>query len=185
MSGIAAKPPNLDEAIREANNILSKQGYTVAVQNKEIKAKEPVFLQLRYANGKTRNIGIIHLVHLIGSNDEPFEKIARTTSQVVTAILKRVALFFDAEKHSLHIDENGTIFDFNQSPVKIDKDNKLSINGKAVTLQGEPLLCTQVKSEGIIVFKPLNNGHIQLFDEVDKREKKGIFIDPKGAVYRA
>lgn len=181
--------PNLAEAIQKANTALSKNGYAVKVINQEVKPKEPVFLQLQYADGKTpnRNVGITHLVHLRGNDWDrmPYERIAKTTDQIAKAIVDRVTLFFAAEKQGLYIDENGTIFDFKQILVKRNEDHTFSVNNIEVTFGGKPFLLTLLKSEGIVEFRQLGNGHIQLFDGIDRREKKGIFIDTEGKIYRA
>ena len=186
---MSAALPNLSETIQKANTTLSKNGYSVTVTNQEVKPKEPVFLQLEYADGKTpnRKVGITHLVHLSGNNwdNMSYEIIAKTTDEIAKAIVDRVTLFFAAENKGLYIDENGTIFDFKQIPVKRNEDHTFSINNTKVTFGGKPLLLTLLKSEGIVEFKQLNNGHIQLFDAIDQREKKGIFIDKEGKIYRA
>lgn len=181
--------PNLTEAVQKANIALSENWYTVTVTNQEVKPKEPIFLRLQYADGKTpnRNVGITHLVHLRGDDWDslPYEAIAKTTDQIAKAIVDRVALFFAAEKEGLYIDENGTIFDFKQIRVKRNDDHTFSVNDIEVTFGGKPLPLTLLKSEGIVEFRQLPNGHIELFDGIDQRAKKGIFIDTAGKVYRA
>ena len=183
----AATSSNLSTAIQKANKIIFEKEYIVAVVNKTISPKEPVFLQLRYPDGKARNIGIVHLVHLRGSNwdDMPFKEIARTTDQVANAILDRIALFFDAEARRLYIDENGTIFNFNKTHITPHKDKTFSVNDKSVTYAGIPLALTKIKSEGIVEFRQLENGHTELFDAIDQRKGKGIYIDNEGKIYRA
>lgn len=168
-------------------NLSADKGYTVAVANEQINPKEPVFLQLRFTNGEGRNIGITHLVHLTYEmgDDKPFEEVARTTDQVVQAIIDRVALFFNAEQQHLHIDENGTIFDFNNANIKLHEEKTFSVDERVVTYQEVPLLLSRIKSEGIIKFIKLENGHTHLFDSVDLRKGKGIFIDAVGRIYRA
>ena len=186
---MSAALPNLTEAVQKANIVLSENGYTVTVTNREIKPKEPIFLRLQYADGKTpnRNAGIIHLIHLSGADCDsiPYESIAKTTDQVAKAIIDRVMLFFAAEKQGLYIGENGTIFDFKQIRVKRNEDDTFSVNDTEVTFGGKPLLLTLIKSEGVVEFRQLSNGDIQLFDAIDQREKKGIFIDREGKIYRA
>jgi hypothetical protein len=186
MSAVLQK---LSEAVEKANIALSENGYTVTVTNQEVKPKEPIFLRLHYADGKTpnRNVGITHLVHLSGDDWDsmPYERIAKTTDQIAKAIVDRVTLFFAAEKQGLYIDDNGTIFDFKKIRVKRNEDHTFSVNDIEVTFGGKPLLLTLLKSEGIVEFRQLGNGHIELFDAVDQRAKKGIFIDTDGKIYRA
>ncbi len=186
---MSAALPNLAEAVQKANTALSKNGYAVRVTNQEVKPKEPILLQLQYADGKTpnRNVGITHLVHLSGNNWDsmPYERIIKTTDQIAKAIVDRVTLFFAAEKQGLYIDENGMIFDFKEIRVKRNEDHTFSVNDIEVTFGGKPFLLTLIKSEGIVEFRQLDNGHIELFDAVDQREKKGIFIDTEGKIYRA
>lgn len=189
MKPITVTLPNLEEAVNRANTILiqQKSGYIVAVTNKDIQPKEPIFLQLQYTDKTTRNIGITHLVHLIGNHWDaaPLETIARTTDQLAKAILDRIALFFDAERRRLYIDEFGTIFDFKDTKIKINENNTFSINDILVTYLEKPLPLTRFKSESIIEFKQMKNGHIQLFDQLDRRTGKGIFMNTKGEIYRA
>jgi hypothetical protein len=54
-----------------------------------------------------------------------------------------------------------------------------------VTYNKTSLFLSRLNSEGVIEFLQRENGHTQLFDFIDKREGKGIFIDEKGEVYRA
>lgn len=190
MSTVIKNLPNLNEAIQNANEIFCGKGYTVAATNEQVNPKEPVFLQLRFTNGTVRNIGITHLVHLAyemgdGWDDKSFEAVARTTDQVMQAIIARVALFFNAEAQGLYIDENGTIFDFNNSNVKLYENKTFSVDDVVVSYEGAPLLLSRIKSEGIIKFIKLENWHTQLFDSVDLRKGKGIFIDTTGKIYRA
>jgi hypothetical protein len=182
-----ASLPDLNEAIQNANKALHGNEYTVVVASKDVNPKEPVFLQLRFNDGKTRNIGITHLVHLTGNDYDnmPFEAIARTTDEVTKAILERIALFFYSEAAHLHIDQSGTIFDFGEANVKLHDDKTFSIDGRVVISGGLPLLLSRIKSDGIVEFLKLKNGHIQLFDTLDEREGKGIFIDTMGKIYRA
>lgn len=188
MKTIPVTLPNLEEAVNRANTIFIQQkcGYIVTVTNKDIQPKEPIFLQLQYTDKKTRNIGITHLVHLIGNHWDaaPLETIARTTDQLTKAILDRIALFFDAERRRLYIDEFGTIFDFKNTKIKIYENKTFSINDMIVTYLEKPLPLTRLKSESIIEFKQMENGHIQLFDQLDRRTGKGIFMNSKGEIYR-
>jgi hypothetical protein len=187
MSATVKSLPNLTEAIQNANQILSKSGYTVKVANEQVTPKEPVFLQLKLPNGKFRNIGITYLVHLTGNDwdKQPFEAMARTTDQVTQSIIDRVALFFKAKEQKLYIDKNGTIFNFNSANVKLYKDKTFAVDDVHVFFVGSPLLLTRIKSEGMIKFIKLDNGHTQLFDTIDRRRGKGIFIDTNGELYRA
>jgi hypothetical protein len=177
----------LNEAIQTVNEGLVEKGYAVGFTNEKVEPKEPIFLQLKYNNETTRNIGITHLVHLKGSNwdEQPFEALARSTDEVVQAIVDRIALFFDAQARKLYIDESGTIFDFKEVSVILYEDKTFSIADKMVTFGEKPLSLTRLKSEGIIEFRQMENGHIELFDSIDKREKKGIFIDTDAKIYRA
>jgi len=184
MSTIASLP-DLREALQKANGVLSKSGHTVAVIDQSTDPKQPVFLQLQ-TESRTRNIGITHLVHLTGSDwsDRPWQEIARTVDEIAQAIVDRVALFFEAEKRGLLIDENGTIFDFKQVAVTVHKNGTFSVNGTLVTYLGTFLLLSRIKSEGIIEFTKMDDGSIQLFDKIDQRVGKGFFINLKGQIYR-
>jgi hypothetical protein len=179
--------PNLQAALYRANKMIFEKEYIVVAANEKAGPKEPVFLQLKYSDGKTRNIGITHLVHLRGSDwdNKPLSEIAKTTAEVAKAIVDRITLFFDAEAHKMFIDENGTIFAYSHIPFKLHQDHTFSVNGVMVTYQGIPLALTKIKSEGIILFRPLENGHVELFDTIDKRKGKGIFIHTDGSIYRA
>lgn len=181
------KLANLGKAISDVNTILTAQnrGYTVAVTNEKIEPKEPIFLQVKYTDGKTRNIGITHLVNLEGDDFTPFEKIARSTEQVGKAILVRIDLFFDAVKRGHYITEGGTIFDFKETKILIHEDKTFSIKGIKVTFSGRPLPISCLQSEGTIEFRQMSNGDVQLYDHFDRRTGKGIFINTKGEIYRA
>jgi len=104
---------------------------------------------------------------------------------VAKAIVDRITLFFDAERHSFHIDENGTIFAFTQIHLQLHSDKTFSVNDVLVTHKGSPLALTAIKSEGLVLFKQLENGHVQLCDTIDKRQGKGIYINKEGQIYRA
>ncbi len=191
--------PNLLAALQQANKVIFERKYIVVAKNEKAGLKEPVFLQLKYPDGNTRNIGITHLVHLKGSNwdDKPAEEIARTTAEVAKSIVNRIDLFFSSEARKFHIDENGTIFDFNKSRVEIYEDKTFAVNGRLVTYEKisalaskyikviSPLLLTSIKSESVVEFRELQHGHINLFDAIDQRQGKGIFIDSVGKIYRA
>jgi hypothetical protein len=194
MAAIVKNLPNLNEAIQHANEVLCRDGYTIAVTKEPGlltgNLKEPVFLQLKFTNGEVRNIGITHLVHLTyemgdGWDDKSFEAVARTTDQVVQAIIERVALFFKAKAEGLRIDENGTIFDFGHVNIRLHEHETFSVDDVVVSYKGTPLQLSRIKSEGIIKFIKLENGHTQLTDSVDRRKGKGIFIDTTGKIYRA
>ena len=187
MATILTASPNLRAALQQANKSIFEREYIVVAANEKAGPKEPVFLQLKYPDGKTRNIGITHLVHLRGSDwdDKPVEEIARTTDEVAKAIIDRIELFFDAEARQFYIDENGTIFNFSKTPVEVHKDKTFSVNEIPVTYAGASLLLTRIKSESIVEFRQLENGHTELFDAIDQRKGKGIFIDTAGKIYRA
>lgn len=188
-----ANLPDLNVSIQNANFVLNEQGLTVSVASHDGNPKAPVFLRLTSNEGMgSRNIGIVHLVHLAGSNwdKKPFEEIAKTTDQMAQSILDRVALFVDAEKHSLVnkdilIDDNGTIFDFRNNDVRVNEDKTFSVDGTLVTFGDSPLVLSRIKSESIVEFRKLENGHTLLFDAIDQREGKGMFIDENGKLYRA
>jgi hypothetical protein len=187
MTAITSASPNLRVALQQANKILFEREYIVVAKNEKASPKEPVFLQLKYPDGRTRNVGITHLVHLRGSdwNDRPIEEIARTTEEVTKAIIVRINLFFDAESRQLYIDENGTIFNFNKIPLEVHANNTFSVKDIQVTYEGSALLLTRIKSESIVEFRQRENGHVELFDAIDQRKGKGIFIDTVGKIYRA
>jgi hypothetical protein len=126
-------------------------------------------------------------VHLEGPDfDEvPYETIARTTDEVAQAILARVALFSESENQGLYIDKNGTIFDFTNINVKLHPSKVFFVDHTVVTYEGETLPLTVMQSEGIVTFVRAGNGDIELFDNIDKRKGKGIFINQKGEIYRA
>lgn len=186
MAIIAEIKTDINTSLERANEIFRVRGYSVRVRNEKVEMKQPVFLQLVYADGTTRNVGITHLVHLRGKDWDnlPLEEIARTTDEVAQAIITRVGLFFDAEKRGLYIDENGTIFDFNGVNIKIHEDKTFSIGDKVVTYNDSPLELTRIKGEGIVQFIPREKGIIELGDAIDKREGKGIFIDAEGKIFR-
>ena len=179
--------PNLQASIQKANQAIFEKEYIVVVANKEVRPKEPVYLQLKYPDGKTRNIGIVHLVHLRGSDwdSQPLGEIAKTTDEVAKAIIDRIILFFNAEARKLHIDENGTIFDFNKIPIKLHAGHTFSVNDTLVTHGEIPLALTKIKSEGIVTFRQFESGHIGLFDAIDQRKGRGIYINREGKIYRA
>lgn len=187
MTIATATSPNLRAAIQKANQIIFEKEYIVVVADKGIYPKDPVFLQLKYPNGKTRNIGIVHLVHLRGSDwdNMPVKEIAKTTDEVAKAIVDRIALFFDAEARKFYIDESGTIFDFNTISIKLHEDTTFSMNAITVTYKGIPLALKKIKSEGVLIFRQQENGDTELFDTIDLRKGKGIYIDKAGKVYRA
>jgi hypothetical protein len=191
MATITKTLPDLKAAIAAANDKLAEQerGYTVVSTNQEVKPKEPIFLQLKYLDGTTYPIDIIHLVHLKGSNWDniPFEEVARTTDEVTRAILDRINLFFDAaaKADQFYINKNGTIFDFNKIPIELHENETFSVDGQVVTFEGKSLSLTRIRSEDILKFIRLENKHIELIDRLDEREGKGVFIDPDGQVYRA
>lgn len=187
MATITSASPNLRAALQQANKIIFEREYIVVAKNEKASPKEPVFLQLKYPDGRTRDIGITHLVHLRGSNwdDKPIEEIARTTEEVAKAIIDRIELFFDAEARQLSIDENGTIFNFNKIPIEVHADKTFSVKDIPVTYEGSALLLTRIKSESIVEFRRLENGHTELFDAIDQRKGKRIIIDTAGKIYRA
>ena len=179
--------PNLKAAIYKANQMIFEKEYIVVAANEKADPKQPVFLQLKYPDGRTRNIGITHLVHLRGSNwdKRPLSEIVRTTEEVAQAIVDRITLFFDAEALKMFIDENGTIFAISQIHLELHQDHTFSVNHVRVTHESIPLALTRIKSEGIVLFKPLENGHVELYDTIDRRQGKGIFINKEGSIYRA
>jgi len=187
MATVTSASPNLRAALQQANKIVFEREYIVVAENEKASPKQPVFLQLKYPDGRMRNIGITHLVHLRGSgwDDKPIEEIARTTEEVAKAIIDRIELFFDAESRQLYIDENGTIFNFNKIPIEVHADKTFSVKETLVTYGESALLLTRIKSESIVEFRQLDNGHIELFDAIDQRKGKGIFIDGAGKIYRA
>ncbi len=187
MSMVTNCLPNLDEAVRKANGVLQEKGYTAVVVNEEVKPKDPIFLQLRLSSKEARAIGIIHLVHLRGENWDslPLEEVVRTTDEVAQAIIERVALFFDAQARQLFIDEHGTIFDFNEVKVEVHEDKTFSVEDTVVRVGETPLQLSRLKSEGIVKFIKQGNGDTHLFDSIDQRQGKGIFIDTTGKIYRA
>jgi hypothetical protein len=183
-TGITASP-NLRAAFHQVNKTIFDEEYVVVAANKTTNPKEPVYLQLKYPNGKTRNIGIVHLMHLKGEewDNAPFTEIAKTTEEVANAILARIIRFFAAEVRRLYIEDNGMIFNFHTVPVKIHANKTFSINGIRVTLEGSPFPLTHILSEGVIKFKQLKDGFIHLVNENGQRKDKGLYIDPSGIVY--
>ncbi len=188
MSAIAAPLPDLNQAVWKANQSLLQHGYAVQVKNRVIVPKEPIHLQLYSLTDRSAlPIGVVHLVHLVGKDwaGQPFENLARTTDEVAQAILNRVTLFSGAQNKGFHIDENGTIFDFNRLNVELFSNQTFSIDGIPVTYEGSPIRLANLTSEGIIEFKRLENGCIHLDDKVDKREGMQIFIDKEGDLHLA
>jgi len=188
MSSITGSRPDVYRALEIANGILALRSIVVSSVTDEIRPKEPISLQITNSEtGKTRNIGITHVVHLKEPDwdSQPFEKIARTTEQVASAIIDRIFLFYFAEAQGHHIHKNGTIFDFGQVAVELFDDGTFTVNKNLVTYAGHAILLSNFKSEGIITFRPLPSGDICLSDDSDHREGKGMFIDPKGEIYRA
>jgi hypothetical protein len=171
--------PSLIEVVEAANKILDEVGTVAATSTSSNKHG---FLKLTNKEG-TRSIGIVHLLRFTGS--PPF--VYRTKDELVQAIVKRVNLYIQSEKEKrFYVDVNGTIFDFGKVKVERRIDNTFLVDGTQVTLKdNEPLLLTRIFSEGVVSFVKLENGHVQLRDEVDKREKKGIFINTEGRIYRA
>ncbi len=176
----------LNEALDSANKVCIPQGYTVRTNHPQIDPKKPVLLSLIYPDKAVRNIGVVHLVRLEGDRWDltPAEDLAKTTEEIAQAILARIQRFFEAEKAGLYIDENGTIFDFNNIDVRVHQDLSFSVKGHMVTLSGSKIPLSLLKSEGIIVFKEAAHGETELVDESDKRLHKGVYIDVEGNLYR-
>ncbi len=176
----------LSQALEKANQVCASKGYTVSAPHPFMGSKKPVLLSLTYPDQTVRNIGVIHLVRLEGDHWDltPAENLAKQTEEIVQAILARIQRFFEAEKANLYIDENGTIFNFNNLDVRVHQDLSFSIKGRMVTLSGDKIPLSLLKSEGIIVFKEADHGETELVDEFDKRVHKGVFIDIEGNLYR-
>ena len=188
MASIVGARPDIYQALAIANHSLASRDIEVSCASEELNPKEPVYLQIRSTvTGETRNIGITHLVHLKGQDwdSQPFERIARTTGEVATAIIDRISLFNFAEAQKLYIDEAGTIFDFGTASVELFEDGTFTVNEKMVTFAGQAISLSNFKSEGIITFRTLPNGHIHLSDDSDHREGKGMFLNTEGQFYRA
>jgi hypothetical protein len=187
MAAVANSLPDLNEAVRQANSTLEKQGYKVSYTNKEIKPKEPIDLSLEQ-EGQKRNIGITHLVHLRDKNwdQTQAEQMARTTDEVANSILARLHLFLYAEKQPhLWINKTtGAIFDFGDVGIQRNLDNTFSIGEIPVTYRGKLLTLDQPRSEGIMTFQRIANGDISIADGIDLRKGKRIFINSKGEIYR-
>ncbi len=178
--------PNLSSAIEQANRTFPQDEYSVRLAKEVEGYKDPVYLELKFQDNSIRRIGVVHLVHLTGSDwdNQSYEAIAKTTDQVAQAIIARVKLFFEAETQKLHIDETGTIFDFNKTNVQLREDNTFLVNGHVVTYQDKPVALSRIQSEGIVQFIQQEDGVTYLSDSVDQREGKGIFIDANGKIYR-
>lgn len=84
----------------------------------------------------------------------------------------------------MFINERGTILDFKDCKVVVEKDQTFSVEGWKVTYRGKEIKIFQLASEGIIEFLRLENGHIELTDSIDKREGKGMLVH-EGRIYRA
>ncbi len=177
----------LTEALQIVNTSLST-GFSIGAQPLT-GPKEPVNLYRDYGNSTIRPIGSVHLVKLpeIDNWDSvPYENLARTIEEVSVAILARNDLFSQAEQRKLYTTDNGTLFDFKDIHVTIGENKTFSVENRAfTTFNGKLLSLNQFRSEGIIRFTKQDSGDIELADGIDKRKKKGMFIDSDGKMYRA
>jgi hypothetical protein len=183
MASIIGPGPDIYRALETVNEKLASRSIAVSALKDEQRPEALIYLQITNSvTGETRNIGITHLFNLKAPDGDrpPFETIARTTDQVITAIIDRISLFHLAEKQGLYINETGTIFDFGISAVEVCEDGTFIVNGNRVRWGGYNILLSYFKSEGVITFRTLPNGDIHLSDYTDHTE--GLFIDTIGEI---
>lgn len=193
MSAVARSLPNLIEAVTLANHSLQAEGKGYAVEalpNIKNDFKKPVFLRLFAENKSPKLIGVVYLVDLTGDDwaNTPPEMLAKTTEEVAQKILNRVTLYLAVEtrlkgrQSNLLITEVGTIFDFSNIECKINEDMSFALNERVVTYGGKNTNILEIHSEGIITFKYLKKGCVQLCDEFDKRKGLELIVNEKGEI---
>lgn len=177
---MSAIGPDIFIALEYANKALDSAEYTVELAKPiESEHNDPVFLELVYADGTKRNIGITHHRHLTDTPDD-----FRTDDELGQAITRRVQLFIESEGKGLLINNRGSIYDFGAVDVKVLENGTFTVNGTLVTTNDKPLLLESIMSESVITFTQVGSELVQLVDPLDRRTGKGMFIRGDGVLTR-
>jgi len=179
---------SLDLALQQVNLQLEEAEvkYRVAAgAGRELKAKEPIFLEIEQDGVKTA-IGITHFAKLTESFElAPFQETARTVDELAASILKATKIYEAAKNNpDVLITVAGTPFFKNGRNVEI-REGILFVEGMQITYNGHPLEAKRLCGEEGLQFVRLDNGDFEVKNPIDQRLGKGIFFKKDtGEIYR-
>lgn len=179
---------SLDLALHQVNLQLEEAGvkYLVAaVAGKELKAKEPIFLEIEQDGVKTA-IGITHFAKLTENFElSPFQETARTVDELASSILKATKIYEAAKNNQdVIITAAGTPFFKNGLNIEI-REGVLFIENLQITNNGHPLEARRLCGEEGLQFVRLDSGDFAVNNPIDQRRGKGIFFKKDtGEIYR-
>ena len=174
----------LDRALEQVNGKLEGR-QVAAVEGKDLKAKEPIFLEL-VAGGEGKAIGITHFAKLTPTfEDAEFQEVARTIDELTESILKAVQIHDKAVSDpDVLITVAGTPFFKKGVNVEI-REGILFLEGKQILFKGTALEARRLCGEEGLTFSKMADGDYRVDNPVDEREGKGIYFRmPSGEVDR-